>query len=316
MIPGVDINKLIDAARASYGKKEQGLARQISSGADIVSPDSDDDFVVWKGGSHWQSLLGFRGIPYGKIIQIAGRPDSGKSTHAMCFMKYAQEQSNLVILWDAEQKFSKKRFQKMGGDTESLVCIRNNAIVGGVRHVARIVNAAKMQNPQVRILIVWDSVGASVNATEDDDENDDYSKQPGVSAKEVTYAIKKINRLLVKGFDVEAGKHTIAALPINQVYANIGSHGDTEKGGQEIAFLSSVILQLSRKQDLTHIVKGEKMKYGILTRARVKKNHLFDGDECLAELELVVSAAGIQLASEVKSNKDIVGWDSSEGEEA
>ena len=34
--------------------------------------------------------------------------------------------------------------------------------------------------------------------------------------------------------------------------------------------------------------------------AKVKKNHLFGGDDCVAELDLAVSAAGIELVSDVK----------------
>jgi hypothetical protein len=49
-----------------------------------------------------------------------------------------------------------------------------------------------------------------------------------------------------------------------------------------------------------------------VTRAKVKKNHLFDGEDCIAELDLVVSADGIKLEKEVKSKAEkvgITGWD-------
>jgi hypothetical protein len=46
-----------------------------------------------------------------------------------------------------------------------------------------------------------------------------------------------------------------------------------------------------------------------VSRAKVRKNHLFDGEECIAEMDLVVSAEGIQLAQDVKSKSDITGWD-------
>jgi hypothetical protein len=109
----------------------------------------------------------------------------------------------------------------------------------------------------------------------------------------------------------ETGEETIATLVINQTYASIGMGAPTqiEKGGNEIYYLSSIIIQLSRKQDLTRVKNGDKYKYGIVSRAKVKKNHLFEGDECISELDVVVSADGIHLAKDVKKFDDIKGWE-------
>jgi RecA/RadA recombinase len=313
IIAGIDINLLVKKAQESYGKKENGLARQLSTGSSIIRPSEDKDFVVWTKGDHWQTLTHLRGIPFGRIIEISGKPDSGKSTHAAAFMKFAQDQGILVILWDSEKKFQKERFDnKIGGCSENLMVVDTNNILNGAKAVAHLVNSAKEMNPDVKILIVWDSVGASINSTEDKDDEEEYSKQPGVTAKENAYAIRKFNKLSNKYINRETGEETIATLVINQTYANIGSVGQTEKGGGEIYYLSSVIIQLSRKGDLTRVKGGDKYKYGIITRAKVKKNHLFDGDECVAEMDLVISADGIQLAKDVKKVDDIKGWEDQE----
>lgn len=303
----LDIDKLIKKAQESYDKNEKGLASQLSTGKTITQPDKDEDFIIWQGGDHWQKLTQLKGLAFGRIFQISGKPDSGKSTHAMAFMKDAQNQGVLVILWDSERKFGRVRYDtKIGGKSDSLLVVNTNKIIDGARAVAHLVNTAKEMNPDIKILIVWDSVGASLNSTEDDEEEgEDYSRQPGVSAKENAYAIRKFNKLINKHMDKITGKHTIAILIINQVYQNIGSVGQTEKGGTEIYYLSSVIIQLTRKGDLNRVKQGEKYKYGITTRAKVKKNHLFDGDECVAELDLVVSAEGIHLAKDVKNFDDI-----------
>lgn len=312
---GIDISKLVLDARALYGKAEAGLAKQISSGVSIVRPEKDSDFIMWNQGNHWAELCGIKGIPFGKIIQIAGRPDSGKSTHAACFMVEAQKQGCLVILWDAEGKFAKRRYdEKMGGDSSSLIVVNTNNIIDGAKHIANIISAAKSQNPKIKILVVWDSVGASLNSKDDDEDTEDFSSQPGVDAKQVTWAIKKINKLIFKFFNKETGEHSIACLIVNQVYAAIGSVGYIEKGGQQLQYLSSLILQLSRKKDLVKIKKGISTKYGIVTRAKVKKNHLHDGDDCVAELDLEVSSSGIKLFKTSKTDEDekIVEVDDSE----
>jgi len=316
LVAGIDIDKLVKRAQDSYEKKEAGLAKQLATGRSIAAPDRDEDYVVWRGGSHWQQLTHLRGLPYGRIVEIAGRPDSGKSTHAAVFMKEAQEQGALVILWDAERKFGANRFNnKIGGSSENLLVVNTNKIIDGAKAVAHFVNAAKEMNPDVKVLIVWDSVGASLNSTEDRDDSEDFSNQPGVTAKENAYAIRKFNKLINKYMNQSTGEHTIAVLVVNQNYVNIGSVGYTEKGGGEIYYLSSIIIQLSRIKDLTRVRQGQKYKYGIVSRAKVKKNHLFDGEECVAEIDLVVSADGIHLASDVKNFDDIKGWDGDDGDD-
>ena len=318
IIAGIDINKLVKKAQDSYEKKDHGLAKKLSTGKTIIRPNEDKDYVVWSKGDHWKSLTNLKGLPFGRIVQISGKPDSGKSTHAMAFMKDAQNQDILVILWDAERKFSAKRFdEKMGGNSDNLLVVDTNKIIDGAKAVAQFVHAAKEMNPDVKILIVWDSVGASLNSTEGKtDGTEDFSQQPGVSAKENSYAIKKFNKLANNYINNETGEASIATLIINQTYSSIGMGAPTqiEKGGQEIYYLSSLIIQLSRKKDLTRVKGGDKYKYGIVSRAKVKKNHLFEGDECISELDLVISADGVHLAKDVKSKDDIIGWDDNEDE--
>lgn len=186
---------------------------------------------------------------------------------------------HLVILWDSERKFSAKRFdEKIGGESDKLLVIDTNKIIDGAKAVAQLVHAAKEMQPDIKILIVWDSVGASLNSQEDNEDDEDFSKQPGVSAKENSYAIKKFNKLSNKYMNKETGEETIATLVINQTYASIGMGApiQIEKGGGELYYLSSVIIQLSRKQDLNRTRNGDKYKYGIVSRAKVKKNHLFE----------------------------------------
>lgn len=315
IVAGLDIDKIVKKAQDYYGK-EKGLARQLSTGDTIIRPVNDSDFVMWTGGEHWFKLTRLKGLPFGKITQISGRPDSGKSTHALSFMKYAQDQGVAVILWDSERKFNAERFDKqMGGKSSDLLVVDTNDIIGGAKAVAYFIHAIKEQKNDARILIVWDSVGASINSTESDEEEEDFSRQPGVAAKENGWALRKFNKLMNQYLDKETGAATISLLCINQVYANIGSVGVTEKGGQTLQYLSSLIIQLTRKKDLTKVKNGEKLKFGIQTVARTKKNHLFDGADVIAQTEIVVSAAGIQLLDEIKKTPDIKGWDESPDDE-
>lgn len=298
-ISKIDINKLISKAQSYYGDKEKNRALQMSTGNSISRPNKDSDFVCWKG-SHWETLTGVRGIPFGRVVQIAGRPDSGKSSHAMAFMKAAQDQNVLVILWDAENKFSAHRFDHyFHGVSDQLLITTSKMILEGGDNVEKLISAAKEQDPFCKILIVWDSVGGTLAANEGEDSLTN-SKQMAAASKENGAVLRGWIRLMEKYKNKETNEENIAVLLINQVYANIGSVGQKESGGQKIEFYSSIILQLTRKEDLTKIKDGMKIKTGIVSRAKVKKNHLFEGEYSIAELDLVVSAGGIDLLSKKK----------------
>lgn len=311
--PRFDINALVEKAKGRFDKKKAPLTARMKTGDMIVLSTNPDDYISSPDiDKFWRPLTGLMGIAYGRIFQIAGKPDSGKSTAAMLAMKAAQQQGALVVLWDAEGKFDSVRYRdKIGGDPSQIAVAPSRNILEGVQQVIAYVKAAKEMDSETKILIVWDSVGASINSAEDE-ENDDYSKQPGVTAKEVSWAIRRFNQLIEK-FRDEEGNYTIAILCINQVYANIGSVGFKQKGGAELEYLSSLILEMSRKETLTRTKNKQKVKYGITTVARVKKNHLFGGEDCIAELDLCVSASGIELTNEIKKkDPDIEGIDENE----
>ncbi|MFA5757994.1 MAG: hypothetical protein WC942_01255 [Clostridia bacterium] len=300
----IDIAALVLKAKGRFDKKKSVIASRMKTGDQITLSSNPADYISSDEiNKFWRPLTGLLGVAYGRIFQIAGKPDSGKSTAAMLVMKAAQNQDALVILWDAEGKFDSLRFkERIGGDPAQIAVAPSRNILEGVQQVVAYVKAAKEMNPEQKILIVWDSVGGSINSAEDE-ENDDYSKQPGVTAKEVSWAIRRFNQLIEK-FRDEDGNYTMAVLCINQVYANIGSVGFKQKGGAELEYLSSLILEMSRKATLVRTKNKQKVKYGITSVARVKKNHLFGGEDCVAELDLFVSATGINLSKDAKNDND------------
>ncbi len=300
----LDLDKLIESSRKLYGKGEQGIASLITTSKSLPRPTEDKDFILWTQGNHWKSLCGVKGLPFGRFVQIAGKPDSGKSTHALCFMKEAQEQGCLVILLDSELKFSLPRFISMGGTEDNLVVINtNNTIVGAIA-IANVVNTAKQMNPNIKIFLVVDSAGALLNPKEDQEDTEDLSSQPGLDAKAINFLCRKVAKLMHKYRDKETGQDCISILVVNQIYSLINNYGGgtTEKGGEQLKYLSSIILHLTRKKDLCKVKKGVSYKYGIVSRAKVKKNHLFDGAECVSELDLEVSAQGIKVYGEKTNN--------------
>src|SRR5690606_15067805 len=115
VIPKLDLDlvSLVNSVKGRYGKNK-GLAMDFATGDEIKLPTDDSAYILSKAVKFWEPLIGVKGIPYGRCVQVAGKADSGKSTTAMLFMKAAQDDGALVVLWDSEKKFDVARFEMMG----------------------------------------------------------------------------------------------------------------------------------------------------------------------------------------------------------
>src|ERR1700692_1055283 len=87
----------------------------IATGANLKRTTKPEDFIVMPETHPWRALTGLMGMPWDMIVQVAGAPDSGKSTLAGQVMAAAQKQGVYVILWDTEKKFDRHRFEKHFG---------------------------------------------------------------------------------------------------------------------------------------------------------------------------------------------------------
>lgn len=261
----------------------------ISTGVDLKRPTEDSDFILAPQDHPWRVLTGMKGLPYGIITQIAGAPDSGKSTVAGQFMAWAQKQNVYVVLWDTEKKFDRVRFeQHFGGKADDLLVVGTTIIRKGVGAMQKYVDTIFDNDPSARILLVHDSVGGSISrARAERSMDDERNAQPGSEAVENSDYM----RTMVATFDKYDGR--IALLLINQMTDRIGPMpGKSRSGGNKISFHSSLIVEMTRVGDLTKVSKGVKVKTGILSRAKIAKNHLFQSETSVHEMRVQVDATG------------------------
>lgn len=290
-----NIQSIVEDVQKLYNK-DQKSKDMITTGAAVRQDYTSKDGVPVPEGHPLRELVGLPCVPYNKIIQIAGPPDSGKSTCAGQIMAEAQKANTIVILWDSEQKFDGKRFDsKFGGKSEDLLIVRTNEILQGGEKVRKLAIAIKSRYPEAKLLIVWDSVGGSqARGAAERELDDEKHGQPGQDARENGAIMKMVVGLINKYSD------SVATLLINQVYAKIGfmQHGNAESGGKKIEFHSSLIIQLKQIKALKKTVKGRIVKQGILTRAVVKKNHLSQSDTSLHQLDFEITANGAKVSEE------------------
>lgn len=296
-----DINSIVAEVQKVYNKDEKSQA-MVTTGDSIRKSYTKEDGVPVPEGHPLKELVGLPCVPYNKIIQVSGNPDTGKSTFCGQLMASAQKSGHLVILLDTEDKMDAQRFEKhFGGKPKELILIKTNEILQGGEKVRKTILAAKDKYPDAKLLFVWDSVGGSQSRSHAERELDSEKHgQPGQDAKENGQVMKMLVALINKYPD------SIAIVLANQVYAKIGfmQKGDKESGGKKIEFHSSLIIQLKRIKTLVKVSKGQKIKHGIISRATVSKNHLSQSDTSIHQLDFEITASGASVSSEQSEDED------------
>lgn len=283
-----------------YDKKDKSRDI-IATGATLKRPTNPEDFVLIPESHPWRVLTGLMGLPYDIITQVAGSPDAGKSTVAGEFMAEAQKQGVYVVLWDTEKKFDRVRFEKhFGGKADEINIVASTVIRKGAGAVFKYITTIFSSDTDARILVVHDSVGGSVSRARSERELDDEKNaQPGSEAVENSDYMRHI----VAYFDKYPGQ--ISYLLINQMTHKIGPMpGKSRSGGEKISFHSSMIIEMSRVQDITKVTKGVKVKTGIISRAKIAKNHLSQNENSVHEMRIKVNAKGWSLLDDTNDEDD------------
>lgn len=285
----VNIKDIVAKAQALYGKDKVGAA-MLNTGAVLRRPTKPEEFISANEEHPWRELTGMLGLPYDSIVQIAGAYDSGKSTVAGEFMAWAQQQGVYVVLGDSEKKFDKLRFDKhFGGKSEELLVVQSTMIRKLAGGMLKYIKTIKEADPDAKILLVHDSIGGSVSRSRAEREIDDEkSNQPGSEAVENSDYMKHV----VATMDKYPG--SISLLLINQMTDKIGfgQKGQSRSGGHKISFHSSMIIEMKKIKTLTKTVKGIETKIGIVSQAKIDKNHLSQTENSVNKMNIMVDTKG------------------------
>jgi len=292
----IDVSKIVSDMQKLYNKDKKAQSI-ICTGASVKSEYTENDVVPLRPDHPLTYLTGLLGIPYNKIVQVAGKPDTGKSTWAGEVIASAQKAGIQVILWDSDAN----RLIAFGGKPADILMIKTNEILKGGELARRYITAVKDQDQDAKILFVWDSVGGSQSRAHAEKELDnERHAQPGQDAKENGSIMKVLVALINKYPD------SIAVYLANQTYSKIGfmQKGDAAAGGTKIEYHSSLIVMLKRIKVLTKVVRGVTTKYGIISRATVTKNHLSQGKTSVHQLDFQVTADGACLIDTIEGGDD------------
>jgi hypothetical protein len=288
-----DLTKTISKIQNSL-KADERRSSQIGLGSSLESMSTDPaDYIVMP--DWWHKSFGIMGLRFGHFVQIAGTPDSGKTSLSLCAIKRAQDQGFGVIYVETEGKTSEEDLVAAGVDPNGVITIRSKIVEEAFDAANLAIDAFFDDFPDAKLLFVFDSYGNTISMRDSELKLVDKSSMVGGAAK--------TNRMGIGAIAAKQINHPIACLIVNYTYSNMGSPGRTCAGGEALNFHCMLTIQSSRKGWYERTVGGEKVRAGAEVLWRSYKNHYSkslkdaEGNQVLLpkEVTLRISADGFEL---------------------
>lgn len=227
---------------------------------------------------------GGEGFPCGHVTQLIGKPDSGKTTLSMEGIVSCQKMGGIAYLIDSEHKFSMSRLKLMGGKPEEVMVVQTDTLEEAWDAIEKILNEIKTLREEgvtAPMIMVWDSVAASV--PESIMTSDVGDAHIAVEAKLNNKNIRRLKQLIEKT--------ETACVFINHYYMTQPKtkYEQSEliiKGGEEITFLSTLIIRTKQGAKITRTVLGEEQQIGRTTKFFIHKGH-FHGRTITKDVSVV-----------------------------
>lgn len=209
-----------------------------------------------------------KGLPYGKVVEIIGEENSGKTLAALDLAYTTQQLGGHVIWIDAEQSWDNAWAEKNGVDPDAVSLVNDTQIetIADAAADLPVYWRSKLVNNEP-ILLVIDSVAALDSAETIDSKMTDGKSEMGTRAKAIGKMLRIRNELWYK--------LGITVVCINQHRKKIGvMFGDdnTTPGGKAMAFFASIRVSFIGSKQLTTKYKGKDRREGKLVTIRVVKN--------------------------------------------
>lgn len=278
-----NMNDLANDIRKQF-KDSPARAKRIGVGTNL-SQLTDKDFITLP--AWWKACTGVPGLPFGKLVMIAGDSDSGKTSAAIEAMKAAQSQEVGIIYVETEGKTTEADLRNWGVDPGGILLVQSSIAEEAFELLFAAWDSFKEKYPKDRLLVVFDSIGNVVSQRDAEIDLTEQDSKPGGKGK--------INRLAINKMISKMGDSNAAILVINYTYDNIGSPGKTNAGGKAVNFFSSLTFQTTRKGWHERTVSGQKVRAGADVVWKLFKNHLDKSGLNKKEFTLRITSEGISV---------------------
>ena len=207
----------------------------------------------------------YGGLPVGRITEITGLEQSGKSLLSAHLLAETQKKGGVAVLIDTETAVNRDFLEAIGMDISKLLYVSVDTVEGIFEACETIIEKVRTADKDRLVTIVVDSVAAAstLKELEADYGKDGYATDKAII---ISKAMRKITNMI--------GRQNIALIFTNQLRQKLNamafSDPWTTSGGKALAFHASVRLRL---KNMGSLKAGDKI-IGIKVRAQVIKNRM------------------------------------------
>ena len=211
----------------------------------------------------------YGGLPVGRIVEITGLEQSGKSLLSAHLLAETQKLGGVAVLIDTETAVSREFLEAIGVDISKLLYVSADSVEQIFDFTETIIEKVRETSKDRLVTIVTDSVAAASTKTE---LAADYGKDGYATDKAIiiSKAMRKITNMI--------GRQKILLVYTNQLRQKMNAmpFGDpwTTSGGKALAFHASVRLRLKGTGQIKMKVGGNDKIVGMKVRAQVVKNRM------------------------------------------
>ena len=211
----------------------------------------------------------YGGLPVGRITEVTGLEQSGKSLLSAHLLAETQKLGGVAVLIDTETAVSREFLEAIGVDVSKLLYVSADSVEQIFDFTETIIEKVRETDKDRLVTIVVDSVAAASTKTE---LAADYGKDGYATDKAIiiSKAMRKITNMI--------GRQKITLVFTNQLRQKLNAMAFadpwTTSGGKALAFHASVRLRLKGTGQIKMKVGGQDKIVGMKVRAQVIKNRM------------------------------------------
>ena len=210
----------------------------------------------------------YGGLPVGRITEITGLEQSGKSLVSAHLLAETQKQGGVAVLIDTETAVSRDFLEAIGVDVSKLLYVSADSVEQIFDFTETIIEKVRETSKDKLVTIVVDSVAAASTTNElaSDYKKDGYATDKAII---ISKAMRKITNMI--------GRQKISLVFTNQLRQKMNAmFGDpwTTSGGKALAFHASVRLRLKNMGQIKMKQAGQDRTVGMKVRCQVVKNRM------------------------------------------
>ena len=210
----------------------------------------------------------YGGLPVGRITEITGLEQSGKSLVSAHLLAETQKQGGVAVLIDTETAVSREFLEAIGVDVSKLLYVTADSVEQIFDFTETIIEKVRETSKDKLVTIVVDSVAAASTTNElaSDYKKDGYATDKAII---ISKAMRKITNMI--------GRQKISLVFTNQLRQKMNAmFGDpwTTSGGKALAFHASVRLRLKNMGQIKMKVNAQDKTVGMKVRCQVVKNRM------------------------------------------